>query len=131
MSDVKKRVDLLMSMQISQLANETGLSIHTIRYYEKEGIFPPVKRSESGIRIYDSDDIEWIKFACRLRETGMSIAEMKKFAQLVIQGDESKNERIILLRQQNMRVKDQIEQLTRCMELINYKIDLYSSPAGD
>ena len=53
MTDVKKRVDLLMSLQISQLANETGLSIHTLRYYEKEGIFPPVKRNENGIRIYD------------------------------------------------------------------------------
>lgn len=124
-------MDLLMSLQISQIANETGLSIHTLRYYEKEGIFPPVKRSENGIRIYDSEDIEWIKFACRLRETGMSIAEMKKFAQLVIQGDESKNECIKLLRQQNTRIKNQMEQLTRCMELINHKIELYSSPAGD
>lgn len=124
-------MDLLMSLQISQLANETGLSIHTIRYYEKEGIFPPVKRSENGIRIYDSEDIEWIKFACRLRETGMSIAEMKKFAQLVIQGDETKNERIKLLRQQNTRIKNQMEQLTHCMELINHKIELYYSPGGD
>ncbi|MGN7356241.1 MULTISPECIES: MerR family transcriptional regulator [unclassified Paenibacillus] len=121
----------LMSLQISQLANETGLSIHTIRYYEKEGIFPPVKRNENGIRIYDSEDMEWIQFACRLRETGMSIAEMKKFAQLVIQGDESKNERIQLLQQQNMRIQNQMEQLTRCMELINRKIELYSSQAGD
>lgn len=130
MSD-EKRVDINMSLQISQLANETGLSIHTLRYYEKEGILPPIKRSEIGIRIYDSEDIEWIKFACRLRETGMSIAEMKKFAQLVIQGDETKNERIKLLRQQNTRIKDQMEQLTRCMEQINQKIELYSSPAGD
>jgi len=124
-------VDLLMSMQISQLAKETGLSIHTLRYYEKEGIFPPVKRNENGIRVYDSEDVEWINFASRLRETGMSIADMKKFAQLVIQGDESKNECIKMLRQQNMRIKNQMEQLTRCTELINHKIELYSSPAGD
>lgn len=123
---------LLMSMQISQLANETGLSIHTLRYYEKEGIFPPVKRNENGIRVYDSEDVEWINFASRLRETGMSIAEMRKFAQLVIQqGDESKNECIKMLRQQNTRIKNQMEQLTRCTELINQKIELYSSPAGD
>lgn len=124
-------MDLLMSMQISQLAKETGLSIHTLRYYEKEGIFPPVKRNENGIRVYDSEDVEWINFASRLRETGMSIADMKKFAQLVIQGDESKNECIKMLRQQNMRIKNQMEQLTRCTELINHKIELYSSPAGD
>lgn len=120
-----------MSMQISQLAKETGLSIHTLRYYEKEGIFPPVKRNENGIRVYDSEDVEWINFASRLRETGMSIADMKKFAQLVIQGDESKNECIKMLRQQNMRIKNQMEHLTRCTELINHKIELYSSPAGD
>lgn len=115
-----------MSMQISQLANVTGLSIHTLRYYEKEGILPPVKRSENGIRVYDSEDIEWINFASRLRETGMSIAEMKKFAQLVIQGDESKKECIEMLHQQNTRIKNQMEQLTRSMELINRKIELYS-----
>ncbi|GGE35596.1 hypothetical protein GCM10011391_12920 [Pullulanibacillus camelliae] len=115
-----------MRLQISQLSKETGVSIHTLRYYEKEGILPPVKRNEKGIRIYDTDDIEWIKFARCLRQTGMGIAEMKQFAQLVIQGEETKQERIRLLRQQNRRIKAQIEQLMSYTEVINHKIELYS-----
>jgi DNA-binding transcriptional MerR regulator len=120
-----------MSLSISQLAEETGLSIHTLRYYEKEGILPPANRTESGNRVYDTDDIEWIKFACCLRDTGMTIAEMKKFAQLVIQGDETKRERVKELQQQNKRIKAQIEQLKNYMEVINYKIELYSAQGSD
>jgi DNA-binding transcriptional MerR regulator len=120
-----------MSLLISQLSEETGLSIHTLRYYEKEGILPPVRRNENGTRVYDSDDIEWIKFACCLRDTGMTIAEMKKFAQLVIQGDETKEERVIQLQQQNKRIEAQIEQLKSHMEVINYKIELYSAQERD
>jgi len=120
-----------MALQISQLARETGLSIHTLRYYEKEGILPPAKRNENGIRIYDSDDIEWIKFACCLRDSGMSIAEMKQFVQLVIKGDETKTERIQMLQLQIKRIEAQFEQLTRFKENIQYKIDLYSSQVGD
>lgn len=62
------------------VGEETGLSIHTLRYYEKEGILPAVKRSENGIRIFEEEDIEWLKFACCLRDTGMTILEMKEFA---------------------------------------------------
>jgi MerR family transcriptional regulator, aldehyde-responsive regulator len=120
-----------MVFQISQLANETGLSIHTLRYYEKEGILPPVKRNEHGIRIYDSEDIEWIKFACNLRDSGMGIADMKKFTQLVIQGEATKNERIKMLQLQNERIQAQIEQLNRFKESIQYKINFYSTPTKD
>ncbi|MCR6104857.1 MerR family transcriptional regulator [Salipaludibacillus agaradhaerens] len=118
-------------LKIGQLAKETGLSIHTLRYYEKEGILPPVKRNKKGIRIYDYEDVEWIKFARCLREAGMGITEMKKFAQLTQQGEKSKNERINLLRQRNTHLKNQIKELTRYMELINRKIDLYSLSTED
>ncbi|MNI03800.1 HTH-type transcriptional regulator AdhR [compost metagenome] len=67
-----------MTLQISQLASETGLSIHTLLYYEKEGNLPPAKCNGSGIRIYVSEDIEWIKFAYCLRDSGMGIAGYSK-----------------------------------------------------
>ncbi|PLR80724.1 MerR family transcriptional regulator [Bacillus sp. V33-4] len=116
-----------MSYTIGQVAEETGLSIHTLRFYEKEGILPPVKRNESSRRVYDSADIEWLKFACCLRDTGMTIAEMKRFAQLTIQGDETIKERIKLLLEQKERINSQIDQLTNYQSMIDYKIKFYSN----
>lgn len=100
-----------MTYTIGQAAEETGLSIHTLRYYEKEGILPVIKRNESGMRVYEKADIEWLKFACCLRETGMTIVEMKEFARLTLQGDETINERMDRLHNQKARVKSQVDQL--------------------
>ncbi|MDQ0220342.1 MerR family transcriptional regulator [Peribacillus cavernae] len=119
-----------MSYTIGQVAQETGLSVHTLRFYEKEGILPPVKRNESSRRIYDSADIEWLKFACCLRDTGMTIDEMKKFAQLTIQGQETTKERITLLEEQKERINSQINQLLNRMSMIDYKIKFYSNNLG-
>jgi DNA-binding transcriptional MerR regulator len=96
-----------MTYTIGQVAEETGLSIHTLRYYEKEGILPVVKRNESGMRVYEKTDIEWLKFACCLRETGMTIVEMKEFTRLTLQGEETIEERMNRLHKQKARVKAQ------------------------
>jgi DNA-binding transcriptional MerR regulator len=120
-----------LSYTIGQVAEETGLSIYTLRYYEKEGILPPVKRNENSRRTYDSTDIGWLKFACCLRDTGMTITEMKRFAQLTIQGDETTEERVTLLQEQKKRVKSQIDQLLTYMSMIDYKIKLYTDQLRD
>jgi DNA-binding transcriptional MerR regulator len=120
-----------LSYTIGQVAQETGLSIHTLRFYEKEGILPPVKRDESSRRIYESTDIEWLMFAICLRDTGMTITEMKKFAQLTIQGDETTKERITLLKEQKERINFQIDHLLNFMSMIDYKIKFYSNQLED
>jgi DNA-binding transcriptional MerR regulator len=115
-----------MTYTIGQVAEETGLSIHTLRYYEKEGILPVVKRNESGMRVYEKTDIEWLKFACCLRETGMTIVEMKEFARLTLQGDETIDERMNRLHKQKARVKSQVDQLVSYMSMIDHKLEFYS-----
>ncbi|MBW7459630.1 MerR family transcriptional regulator [Paenibacillus sepulcri] len=116
-----------MSYTIGQVAEETGLSIHTLRYYEKEGILPAVKRSENGIRIFEEEDIEWLKFACCLRDTGMTILEMKEFAKLTLQGSETIEERMNRLHKQKARVKAQADKLMSFMSMIDHKLDFYSN----
>lgn len=71
-------------------------------------------------------DIEWLKFACCLRETGMTIVEMKEFARLTLQGDETINERMDRLHNQKARVKSQVDQLVSYMSMIEHKLEFYS-----
>ncbi|MFB5677728.1 MerR family transcriptional regulator [Paenibacillus terreus] len=110
---------------IGQIAEKTGLSIHTLRYYEKEGILPFIRRNASGIRVYEDMDIEWLKFVCALRETGMSIAQLKDFVQLALQGDDTIDERLEILNHQRQKIEAQVETLMGYMDRINRKADLY------
>ncbi|RAT99762.1 MerR family transcriptional regulator [Brevibacillus sp. Leaf182] len=69
-------------LTIQQAAARTGLSVHTLRYYEKMGLMEPIPRGENGHRSYYAHDLEWIDLIARLRTTGMPIAEMQRFVRL-------------------------------------------------
>ncbi|WP_237712751.1 MerR family transcriptional regulator [Paenibacillus elgii] len=113
----------MMSYTIGQVSEQTGLSIHTLRYYEKEGIMPIVNRNESGIRLYERKDIEMLEFICCLRATGMSISDIKDF----VQGNKTIDQRICLLEKQGENVKSQIDRLMSYQAMIHRKIDLYKA----
>ncbi|XOQ12540.1 MAG: MarR family transcriptional regulator [Shouchella clausii] len=117
--------EVLIRYSIGQVAEETGLSIHTLRYYEKEGILPPIKRDEFGARVFDEEAMEWLRFACCLRDTGMTIEEMKGFSQLTLQGDKTIPERVKLLNRQKERVANQVKQLMKNMSMIEQKLEIY------
>lgn len=116
---------------IGQIAKETNLSIHTLRYYEKEGIVPFVKRNDSGLRVYEDEHIEWFKFICCLRQTGMSIAQLKEFAALSLEGDGTIDERIHLLGQQRSAIESQVDTLMSYIEMINFKINMYADQKAE
>ncbi|WP_061859948.1 MerR family transcriptional regulator [Priestia megaterium] len=119
-----------MSYTISQVSDQTGLSIHTLRYYEKEGITPIIKRNESGRRIYETKDIEWLKYICCFRATGMTIADLKEFVALVMQGDETIEKRILMLKNQSEYIQSNINQLMSYQAMIDHKINWYSNEIG-
>ncbi|USL45743.1 MerR family transcriptional regulator [Priestia megaterium] len=119
-----------MSYTISQVSDQTGLSIHTLRYYEKEGITPIIKRNESGRRIYEAKDIEWLKYICCFRATGMTIADLKEFVALVMRGDETIDQRISMLKKQNENINSKINQLMSYQAMIDHKINWYSKDIG-
>lgn len=72
-----------MTLSIGDVAQLTGLSIHTLRYYDERGLLPQVKRAENGHRVFDSDDLDWIEILKCLRATEMPLADIERFTQLV------------------------------------------------
>jgi DNA-binding transcriptional MerR regulator len=114
-----------MEYTIKQVAEKTNLSIYAIRYYDKEGLLPLIKRSETGIRKFTDNDIEWIKLICCLKNSGMSIENIKEFMQCCLKGKEGANERKSMLEEHKKNIENQIEQLNKSMQIVNYKIDHY------
>jgi DNA-binding transcriptional MerR regulator len=110
---------------IQQVAQKTGLSIHTLRYYEKVGLLAPIQRSSNGHRQYSAEDITWLEFLVRLRETGMSIQKVLAFADLVRQRPDEVGERLVLLEEHREQVKKNLEELTQHLQVIEMKIEHY------
>ncbi|UJF34355.1 MerR family transcriptional regulator [Paenibacillus hexagrammi] len=110
---------------IQQISEHTGLSAHTLRYYEKIGLMRHVSRDASGYRQYTEADLSWLEFLIRLRDMGMPIAQMKRYAQLRSQGDSTVTERRRLLEEHHHQVKRHIEELLEHAGSIEKKILLY------
>ena len=110
---------------IQQVADKTGLTAHTLRYYEKCGLIDTVERDEHGYRSYSQDDMARIQMLCCLRRTGMSIKDMQRYAILLRAGDHTTEQRRILLEKHRQEVEAQICELTEMLKIIDHKIDLY------
>ncbi|GAB6092832.1 MerR family transcriptional regulator [Furfurilactobacillus curtus] len=116
-------------MLIGQLAAETGLSIRTIRFYETKKIVLPTARDPHGNRLYDDEAVHWTKFVAYLRQTGMSLADLAHYRQLVDQGISTLPARIELLKQQRAKVVQQIEAKRVQLQQIDHKLSHYQSDA--
>lgn len=114
-------------MNIQQAARVTGLGIHTLRYYEKIGLIPDICRNSSGHRDYMEKDLAWIEFLNRLKATGMSLAEMKRFAVLREQGDDTVSERRQMLEIHQASIEAAIEIQLKILEKIREKILIYKN----
>jgi DNA-binding transcriptional MerR regulator len=112
-------------LTIEQVAERTGLSAHTLRYYERIGLLDPVGRATSGHRRYAAKDLAWIEFLTRLRATGMPIRHMQEFAALRRQGDTTIARRCTLLEAHQQMVQTHIEELQQNLETISQKIEKY------
>lgn len=114
------------SFTVQQAAVETGLSVHTLRYYERIGLLDPPERGEtSGHRRYSQDDLRRVQFLKRLRNTGMPIREMQRFVDLYRHGDRTLVEREKLLQDHRCRVLAQVAELQDSLAAIEHKIASY------
>ena len=113
-----------MCYTIGQMSEKIGLSIDTLRYYEKEGLIIP-KRDSNNRRVFDETDIKWIEFIKRLKETGMRLADIKTYAKLREQGEETIEERLVLLTQQTSVLLDKQQELANNLAFLDKKIVLY------
>lgn len=113
-------------MTIAEVAKRTGLTPHTLRYYEREGLLlREVDRSSTGHRLYHEDDITWIRLITRLRATGMPIREVRRYAELARAGDATRRERLELLRAHRRRVIERLTVIEEHLKAIDYKIEFY------
>jgi len=115
----------LTEMPIAEAAAKAGVSVHTLRYYERAGLLAPIERNGSGHRRYSTRDVEWIVMITRLRSTGMPIRRVREYAELVHAGEGNEAERLALLEEHRADVKRQLAETQRHLEAIDYKINLY------
>lgn len=107
------------------MAERTGVSIDTLRYYEREGLIEPVTRAESGHRRYSAEDVLWVEVLRCLRETGMTIEELRQYCELGQQGERTEPERRALLEAHRAEVEAQIETRREALRLIDHKLTFY------
>ncbi len=118
-----------MNYSIGQVADKFDLSIHTLRYYEKEGLLPFVKRTTSGIRQFDEQTIESLRIVECLKKTGMPLKDIRQFMDWALEGDSSLEQRQSMFHERKKVVLDQIAELQSVLDLINFKCWYYDTAA--
>lgn len=114
----------MTQLSIGQAAHYTGLTEDTLRYYERLGLVE-VKRSESGHRRYEAEDLKWLEFLVRLRGTGMSLERIQTYVTLWRQGDQTIAERKALLEAHAAEVEAQVAQSQASLNVIYFKLEHY------
>ena len=118
-------------LTIQEVSRATGLSPHTLRYYERIGLIHPIGREGNSHRHYTMDDVGWIQFLLKLRATGMSIKDMQRYAELQRQGDVTLLERVEMLKALQASVQTRMSELNEHLKLISYKIGIYQQLAAE
>jgi DNA-binding transcriptional MerR regulator len=113
------------TLTIQQVAQATGLSEYTLRYYERIGLIHPINRAENKHRRYSDDDIGWIDFLNKLRATGMTIQQMQQYSMLQRQGDSTLPERVEMLKALRDQVDARMAELREHRKLLDYKVEIY------
>lgn len=120
-----------MSYSIGQVAKMLGLTAHTLRYYDKEGLLPFVKKGSSGLRIFSDSDVGWLVMIECLKGTGMPLKNIKQYIDWYIEGDSTLEKRLEMFKHQKIKVEEQMAQLQKHMEKINYKIAYYTEAVAN
>lgn len=116
----------MQTLTIAEAATRTGLTTHTLRYYERDGLLlESPERSASGHRRYSERDLTWIQLITRLRATGMPIRDVRRYADLVRAGEGNEAARLLLLRGHRERVEEQLAEVTGHLHAIDLKIEIY------
>ena len=112
---------------VSEVSAQTGLSAHTLRWYEQVGLLDPVHRDAAGRRRYSEDDLGRLSFLLKLRSTGMPVRDMIRFVELSrLENDAGVGEKLQILVDHRERVLAQINALQEDLKIIEFKIDIYS-----
>ena len=113
-------------LSIAEAARRTGVSVYTLRYYERAGLMATApRRTTGGSRRYHAADLKWIRICTRMRAAGMSIDLIRRYAELVRAGAGNEKERLELLESHRAKVAAELATLTEHLALMDHKIDVY------
>lgn len=110
-------------MNIKEVSKKTNTSENTIRYYERMGLIPAIKRTNDGIRWFDEEDLKWILFVKQMREVNLSIEGLIDYATLVVQDNVTQQARTEILTEQKMQIQEQIALLEKAKLRINCELE--------
>ncbi len=111
---------------IQEVSEKTGLTAHTLRYYEKEGLITGVERSQGGFRQYTDHDLDALGLICCLKNTGMSLQEIARFVALTREGKHTLKERVELLRQHRENVLERMNEMQKYLDKVTWKLNCFS-----
>ncbi len=110
----------------AEAAAATGLTLDTLRYYEREGLIGPIERSAGGRRRYDDNDLAWIGIVTCLRDAGLGIADLRRFTEL-LRTENPGQDRVAFLRRRKEELQDRLQQTQAALTVLDEKITYYSS----
>lgn len=113
------------TLTIGELAQHSGVSQHTLRFYEKAEVLAPATRAANGHRSYLASDVAWLAFVLRLKATGMPLAEIKQYALLRAQGEMTVPQRLAVLELHRERLVVNIQELSHNLAALDNKIGVY------
>ena len=114
-----------MSYSIGEVVKKTGLSAHTLRYYEKEGLLPFVEKNSSGMRAYSDEDLRWLSMIECLKDAGLQIKEIRLYIDLFCKGDSTLQKRLELFQNCRKRVEKEMKRLQTVLNKVRFKEILY------
>lgn len=114
-----------MEYTISQAAEKFGITAHTLRFYDKEGLLPFVDRGAGGRRIFKDGDLGWLRIIGCLKETGMPIREIRDYLDLCMKGDKTLQRRLEIMREHKAKMQEKLAEIKKYMKVIDFKLDYY------
>ena len=114
-------------MKIAEVGERYGISLDTLRYYERIGLIPPVHRNESGIRDYNDLDLRRVEFIKCMRSAGLPIEVLIDYMGLVQQGDQTMEARREILKEQRELLRARMREMQKTLDILDHKIEVYEN----
>lgn len=115
---------------VKQLSDKYNISVHTIRFYDDQGLFPDVTRNAQGARVFNEEHIEWVNLILCLRNTGMSVADIKNYIELCQVGDSTILKRYRIILDQKKRAEEDLRAMQKRLDVLNCKEKYYEGLMG-
>lgn len=120
-----------MNYSIQDISKKTGLTISTLRYYDKEGLFPNLERKESNYRVFTELELETLKIIACFKKAGLSIFEIRKYMELIQKGDDTLKERLDIMVHQKEALEKQKKEIEESIACVEWKISYYEQALQD